>query len=308
MPIELPPISRRRFLRSIVAAGAVAASWSALSRSSTLRAAEADVDEHLLALLSDIHLSADRSRMARGINMWDHLAQATREIVALPKRPVATLINGDCALARGLPDDYASVLASVQPLREAEIPVHLALGNHDHRSNFLAAIGDDDDRQSGAGDRVVSRLRLAHADVYLLDSLDKVNEVPGRLGAEQLAWLAKSLDAEADRPAVIILHHPTDLREVKDRGGLIDSEAFLDVVKPRRQVKALLYGHRHVWEARQEDGLHLVHLPATAYLFRDIDVAGWVEARITRDSMTLKLHAITPNHPQAGEIVELKWR
>ena len=60
MPIELPPISRRRFLRSIVAAGAVAASWSALSRSSTLRAAEADVDEHLLALLSDIHRSTSR--------------------------------------------------------------------------------------------------------------------------------------------------------------------------------------------------------------------------------------------------------
>lgn len=304
MPIELRPFSRRQFLRGSVGFAAIATlpHW--------LRAGDAQaVDPNLLALCSDTHLHADRGKTERGINMWDHFARVTREIIALPQRPAAVLINGDCALADGRPSDYQTVIAAVQPLREAQLPVHLTLGNHDDRGNFLDAIPNDEIRQAGAvGGRVVSRLRLPRADVYLLDSLDKVNATPGVLGKEQLAWLGKSLDAAPDRPAVVVLHHPLDFREVDKRGGLIDTEALVEVVKPRRQVKALLYGHRHFWEHAEEDGLHLVHLPTTAYLFRDHDVAGWVEARFGEKGMTLKLNAITPNHELDGQVLGLGWR
>ena len=51
--------------------------------------------------------------------------------------------------------------------------------------------------------------------------------------------------------------------------GLSDSEGLLAAVWPRRNVKALFYGHTHKWSFRKDpaSGLHLVNLPAVAYAF-----------------------------------------
>ena len=32
--------------------------------------------------------------------------------------------------------------------------------------------------------------------------------------------------------------------------GLKDTSAFLDVIRPRKQVKAYVYGHTHTWKIR----------------------------------------------------------
>src|SRR5262245_819983 len=105
MPITLPVVSRRRFLRGslAVAAGAwlvPSAAWG-----------KADSTDRL-ALLSDIHIAADR-RETRGkspVNMWDQLKQASDGILAMPSRPSMVLVCGDCACQRGRREDYATVV------------------------------------------------------------------------------------------------------------------------------------------------------------------------------------------------------
>ena len=81
MPIYLPPISRRQFLLRTLAGSA------ALALSPQLFAAAKRTDPNSWALLSDIHLAADRSLKARGINMADHFTSVSRELLALPKCP-----------------------------------------------------------------------------------------------------------------------------------------------------------------------------------------------------------------------------
>src|SRR5437773_12380834 len=117
MPIHLPPISRRKFLLRSLAAGA------GLSLSASLRAASKRTDPNSWALLSDIHLAADRAQLGRGINMTDHFTSVARELGALPKRPAGVFINGDCAFNSGETGDYARLTELLEPLRKDQMTI-----------------------------------------------------------------------------------------------------------------------------------------------------------------------------------------
>ena len=81
MPVHLRPISRREFLaRSLIGAAGLAAGPASF-------AASKSADKDSWALLSDIHLAADRNLVARGVNMTEHFLTASKELLALPRRP-----------------------------------------------------------------------------------------------------------------------------------------------------------------------------------------------------------------------------
>jgi 3',5'-cyclic-AMP phosphodiesterase len=310
MPITLPPLSRRRFLAGSLAAGA-----GLLLRSPWLGAADAPAtDPHRFALLSDLHVAADPAVVARGVNMFNNMKQASAEVLALDPRPAAVIVDGDLAYLKGLAEDYATVVGLLKPVREAGLPVHLTLGNHDDRAKFWQAIPPPPaaDRAGArpVEDRQVLTVESPRANWFILDSLDKTNGTPGVLGKKQLDWLAGALDAKADKPALVMVHHDPDDKP-KPQGkvtGLTDAAALLEVLRPRKQVKVLFYGHTHDWHLEDRDGLHLVNFPPVAYPFKAGKPSGWVDAHLREDGMTLELRSIDPKHPQHGEKHELKWR
>src|SRR5262245_1607623 len=138
MPIQLPPLTRRRFL-----AGALATGAGLLTH--RLGAAEA-TDPHAVALLADTHIAADRAVATRHVNMAYHPPAVGKELPAPPERPAAALVNGDCALKNGQAGDYATLADLLKPVRAAGLPLHLTLGNHDHRDHFLAAFEPKSER------------------------------------------------------------------------------------------------------------------------------------------------------------------
>src|SRR5258706_3266875 len=121
MPFTLPALSRRRFLAASLAAGA-----GLLVRPRYAGAAEAG--PHRLALLSDVHIDADRAKADRGVVMFDHLEKAGAEVAALDPMPAAVFINGDCAHLTGAAADYAVLVESLKPLRRRGLPIHLSMG------------------------------------------------------------------------------------------------------------------------------------------------------------------------------------
>ncbi|MBX3414418.1 MAG: metallophosphoesterase [Pirellulales bacterium] len=303
MPIHLPPLTRRRFLAGTLAAGA-AALTPRLSWGRTL-----EVDPHRFALFSDTHISEVRDTVHLGANMAENLARAGSEALAGLRRPAAVLINGDCAFLQGKPGDYEVLVRLLEPIRTAGVPVHLALGNHDQRDHFwnsaqLAAA--DDAAARPVENKQVSIIESARANLFQLDSLDQTNVTPGRLGEQQLQWLAEALDAHADKPAIIFGHH----QPVKGGAGmgLKDTDALFEVLVPRRQVKAYIFGHTHHWQVKKWDDIHLVNLPPTAYPFVKSDPNGWVELALLEQGATLELHTLDPTHKANGERVELPWR
>ncbi|MGH7201906.1 MAG: metallophosphoesterase family protein [Planctomycetaceae bacterium] len=299
MPMTLPPISRRRFLAGTLAAGA---GW--LAGRPVFAADERQRDPHRFALLADTHVPSDHATVVRGACMSENLRRVGGELLTLDERPAAVFIDGDCAYLTGESQDYANLVELLQPIREGGLPVHLALGNHDHRERFWQAIPAGDDKPIET--RHLTVIESPRADWILLDSLDVTNKTPGVLGEEQLAWLGGALDKRRDKPAIVVLHHNPDDRP--NTGGLTDTAALMNVLRPRKQAKAVVFGHTHVWSVREQEGVHLINLPPVAYVFRPDDPNGWVDARLKSDGLTLQLRCHDPQHQQHREAVELTWR
>jgi 3',5'-cyclic-AMP phosphodiesterase len=302
MPIHLPPINRRRFLAGALAAG------TGLFLPRPL-AAQQPFDPDTFLLLADPHICEDRDKEQRGVKPAHSFEQVAGEMLALPTRAAGAIIAGDCAFNRGLPGDYTMLGNLIEPLRKAGLPMHFALGNHDHRDNFLAAFPDA--KSGSIGNSVVpgkfiSVLETRHANWFLLDSLDKTNVTPGALGEVQLAWLAKALDARPDKPALVLAHHNPNL--TANSTGLAGTDAFFEVLTPRKQVKAYFFGHTHCWHLGRHDDLHLVNIPAVAWLFDKTQPRGFVTAQLRPDGATLVLHALDRTHAKHGQTIDLKWR
>jgi 3',5'-cyclic AMP phosphodiesterase CpdA len=301
MPIHLPPISRRQFIVRSLAGGA------SLALGPALLAADKPAAPNSWALLSDIHLASDPALVARGVNMTDHFNRVAREVLALPKRPAGLFITGDCAYNSGQAADYAHVANLLEPIRKDQVPVHLALGNHDNRERFWEALQQEKAAKRPLADRQTALISTPRANWFVLDSLEQTLSTPGLLGQEQLDWLAGALDANRAKPALILIHHnPGTLANVS---GLKDTEALFAVIRPRKQVKAYIFGHTHVWKVDQDpSGLHLVNLPPVAYVFREGEPAGWVHATLERKGMRLEFRCLDAAHKAHAQVVNLRWR
>ena len=301
MPIHLLPVSRRSFLRRALLTGV------GLALTPQLSAAMRRTDQNSWALLADTHIAADPAAVKSKIVMAEHFKAAAREIVGLPQRAAGVFVVGDCALSSGETGEYAQFAKLLEPLRGDGLPIHLTLGNHDHRENFRAALTESNSTRRAVADKQVALIQSKFVNWFMLDSLEKPAQTPGSLGEEQLKWLAETLDANGKKAAVILVHHnPGDDGKI---AGLKDTSALMEIIRPRRQVKAWVFGHTHNWKVSQdESGLHLVNLPPVSYIFREGDPSGWIHATARRAGMKLELRSIDPAHKAHGQIVDLKWR
>ena len=301
MPIYLAPISRRRFLARSVAAGVGA------MLGHNLRAYGKGSGAESWALLSDTHLAADRALMVRGANMTENFMGVAHELVVMSARCAGVFVNGDCAYNTGERSDYALLAALLEPIRRAGMPVHLALGNHDSRERFWEALEGEKTAKRPLKDRQAALVGTSRANWFVLDSLEQTAMAPGMLGGEQLDWLARSLDENREQPALILIHHNPGKGD--NNHGLTDTEALFEVIRPRKQVKAYIFGHTHVWKVgRDPSGIHLINLPPVGYVFRDGEPSGWVHATVEPKGMRLELRCVDRTHKAHGQIVELDWR
>lgn len=303
VPVYLPPISRRRFLTGSFAAAA------ALAFGQGCALPKGKGDEHGVALLSDIHIAANPKQIERTVNMTHNLKAVTDEVLAWPQRPGTVFINGDLAFNSGTPHDYAAVLGLLRPLRQEGLPIHLGMGNHDDRGNFWKVLRASKTVQPRLPGRQAAIVRAPEANWFVLDSLIQTLTTPGLLGEAQRAWLAGALDANADKPALILIHHQPDPLIFGRTSGLEDAAELFAILRPRRQVKAFFFGHTHHWDVRQdESGIHLINLPPTAYLFEKGRPNGWVHAAVQDGGARLELRCLDHAHKDHGQVVNLAWR
>lgn len=301
MPIHLPPLSRRRFLHGSLAAAAALA----LPRSAW--AEETPADANRWALLADTHVWQSRDGEHGGTKPTPNFIEAVRQITALRPRPAGAIFAGDCVFLQGEPEDYRVLAAEVKPLRTAGLGVHFALGNHDHREHFWTAFPEAKAPAPPVRDKHTGIVETPHANWLLLDSLDKTKVTPGLLGEDQLAWLARTLDQRPDKPAIVLEHHNPDIANGK-LSGLRDTKALYEVIAPRKQVKAYVFGHTHHWGVSHYEGIHLINLPPTAWVFDPTQPRGWVDVHLAANSATFELLTLDGKHPKHGEKAELPWR
>ena len=308
MPIILPPITRRQFIKGSLALGGTAmmASCASVAIADSERVG---LDPNRVALLADTHISADPNHVYPGtkwpgspvgedeherVNMSQCLAEAAKSIIALNPRPAHLIVNGDCTFSRGTEAEYKEFLRLVEPIRAAGITVHVTIGNHDNRENLWKLLPFLKQEQMGVQADVIE---LPHANLVLLDSGRK-----GILGDQQLDWLAKQLDERVDKPALIFGHfNPYPTRGVRPSKGMRDGAALLQLLAKRKHAKAYFYGHTHEWQNDQRDHLHLINQPAVSYYFGKGHAHGWVDMKLTETSADLELYCINRKHKQHGD-------
>ncbi|HEX5399149.1 MAG TPA: metallophosphoesterase [Verrucomicrobiae bacterium] len=303
MPVTLPQLSRRAFLKRAGLAGA-AATLAPFSYAGT---AEKLRDQHTFALFSDPHIAADATAISRGVNMADNLAACVRELMAWPLKPAAVIVNGDLALKNGQPGDYVMFGKLIEPARTLA-PLHLTLGNHDQRENFWQAFPQDAEKVNAVPQKQVAVYASARANWFVLDSLDKTDSTPGDLGEAQLHWLTGELNNRPDKPAIIVVHH--NLQTPGWTDGLKRETPALDELFARQQhIKAFIFGHTHNWNiSRHATGVHLINLPPTGYVFAAGHPSGWVRCTLASDGMEIELRSLDPKHPEHAQVKNLSWR
>ncbi len=290
------PISRRKFL---AASTAVAGSLY-----SSGRFAFADDDASRvarLALLSDTHIPAVSPDGYRGFVPADNLREIVPQVVAA--RPRAAILNGDAARLTGEHDDYVVLKELLQPVAE-QIPIHIGLGNHDNRTNFFRVFEQPQDRVELVQNKHVSLFELHGTRFVVLDSLLYVNQVAGLLGKLQREWLTRFLEEPDDRPVVFFVHHTLGDGD----GDLLDFERVFQLMQPHRKVKAIFYGHSHVYQIEQREHVFLINQPAIGYNFSDAQPVGWLDSSFTPMGVDLTLHAIGGNREHDGETTNIDWQ
>ena len=80
------------------------------------------------------------------------------------------------------------------------------------------------------------------------------------------------------------------------------------MIRPRTQVKAVFFGHTHVWNVREIDGIHMINLPAVGYRFLPKQPLGWVVFRPEPDGAEIELRCIGGDRRQNGRRTSLQWR
>jgi len=302
VPIYLPPITRREFLVRSLAAGA-----GALTLGKGY-AEEKSADPNFWALYSDTHIAENSASIYRGEPMFANALRANRELFAAAERPCGLIHFGDCAFKAGLPGDYGAFHSVLRPITQLGIPIHLMVGNHDSREPFWKVLSEETAGPRPLASRQAAVVEHPRANWFLLDSLEETDKSPGRLGAEQCGWLEKELDARPGKPALVCVHHNPQIGKSDGNSGLLDTDALLKIVSPRRQTKALIFGHTHTWRLSMLGDLHLINLPAIGYPSKSDSATGWVEAHLGNDELRLVLHSRNTTHRDHLRPIDLVWR
>ena len=129
------------------------------------------------------------------------LSRILAEVKTLVPQPKFIVASGDLT-NRGDEGSYEN-LKSLIAASGLEMPVLFALGNHDRRDGFYPAMLGRTDNVDAPYDHAQV---IDGINVIVLDS-SLPTKIGGSFEAGQLDWLKAELEAHADLPKLLVMHH-----------------------------------------------------------------------------------------------------
>lgn len=237
----------------------------------------------MIAQISDTHILARSSEQAEARSRADDLRRCVADINR--QQPDLVVHTGDI-VQHGRPEEYAHFRDILAPL---EAPLYVIPGNRDERHALRAAFGDEaylpepDDFLHYAVDTPSLRL-------VALDST-AAGERKGVYCEARQAWLHGELTRVADKPTVLLIHHPPfDIDDHYIGGYRIprETEELAAVVRRHPQVVALLCGHVHCPSQRSWAGTLATTMASVA-----VDVRKGVDEAQAKNRPIYQLHELT---------------
>jgi 3',5'-cyclic-AMP phosphodiesterase len=191
----------------------------------------------LIAQITDIHLGFDPGNPAEFNRK--RLDQVVKHIQSGPNRPAMVLATGDL-VDHGDPDSYRRLASALSTL---DCPVHMCLGNHDNRANFIAQFPD-----TPVADGFVQY--VIEQEMFRLIILDTLEEGlhGGSFCDVRAHWLRSRLAERPDTPTIIVMHHPPIEVGIAWMNTPPDAPwvaTFADAISGATQIKSILCGHLH---------------------------------------------------------------
>lgn len=193
---------------------------------------------HKILWMSDLHQTV--SGQVEGVNSGARLRQVVDQMNRYHPDAACCVASGDLT-DTGDAAEYAVLKDAVADLTVPLLPM---IGNHDNRSNLLAAMP-----RPGAGPDGYYQYRYDLDDRLTLLCLDTAlpGSDAGELDAARLAWLEAELLQTTDRRVLVFAHHPPGPLGLKllDDMPLLDHQPFIDLLSAAPQVEHLFCGHVH---------------------------------------------------------------
>jgi 3',5'-cyclic AMP phosphodiesterase CpdA len=207
--------------------------------------------------------------VSREFDTGPYLARAVAAVNELVPTPDVAVVTGDL-VDHGEADEYEHLRALLAPL---SMPVFVIPGNHDAREPLRKAFGADG--YLPAEGHLHYAIEHYPLRLIALDTL-VAGQHHGALGPDQLAWLDATLARRADRPTVILMHHPPFATGITymDNYSLNDAAALADVIARHPQIERILCGHLHRAIDRRFAGTVAGTAPGTAHQIRINLVSG----------------------------------
>ena len=212
--------------------------------------------------LSDPHVVAARKQPVFGYDTALRLKTAVTAVNRLCPLPEFVILTGD--LTNDEQESSYSLVKSI--LARLEVPLYLAVGNHDARVPFRRIMLGESNPQV---DRIHYSFSRDGYRFIVLDSLDE-GKITGSMDDPQLDWLHQTLANGDDVPTVVCLHHPPVPTGVPWMDSLMLQEAnrLLAVLECHRSVRWVLCGHVHHPFFMECGRIKYLTAPSVSFQFR----------------------------------------
>ena len=233
----------------------------------------------LIAQITDLHIGFDRNNPhelnVRRLNMViDDLNERS-------PRPDLLLVTGDL-VENG--HDARAYRHMESLVKRWQGPLLWAVGNHDDRANFLAVLPEVGTDENGF---IQYEAEFGGLRFVVVDTLD-AGRHGGMVCEKRGKWLRARLREKKDVPTIVVLHHPPVDTGIAWMSAL-PCEQWVQrletILRPARQVVALISGH--------------VHRPiATSFAGKRLVVAA-----STAPQVALDLDDVDPQHPDGRALI-----
>jgi 3',5'-cyclic AMP phosphodiesterase CpdA len=212
----------------------------------------------LIAQLSDLHICRTGEAVFGGRDSAASLERCIDAVNALQPSPDFAVLSGDL-VNMGHFDEYMRLKSILERLTAR---YYLMPGNHDERSTLRRAFPEH--RYLGESGPIQYVLDHAGWRVIALDTVVPECE-HGELDAARLAWLARTLAEQPQRPSVVFMHHPAFATGIVEMdSGRVRAPGFWNLLARHAQVKRVSCGHVHRALFTLHEGVPVCIAPSTA--------------------------------------------
>jgi 3',5'-cyclic AMP phosphodiesterase CpdA len=238
----------------------------------------------LIAQISDLHIKAPDTLAYGRVDTAKALERCVAALNEFSPAPDFVVISGDL-VDTPTRQEYDHLKRLLAPLK---LPVAAIPGNHDSRDMMRAAFPEG--AYAFSSGPLNQRLAVGGLDLLLLDS-SVAGKPHGELDASTLQWLDAALARDANRPALLFLHHPPFIAGIwhMDCQNLINAGELAGVVRPHPRLRLIATGHVHRATLTMFAGVPTTICPAPNHAV-DLDLAHLREPSFKVEPPAFHLH------------------